>query len=196
VEYFSDEPCTKELHDPLANRLALLVVEATKSLFHQFRSRLDVQLVLGNLSQNPLHVGGFPREHVEVRFEEVDERTFLFRIERRPDTECMTIVGDGCILDGLGVLKRARHSLGRLGDIMVLGSRLGVEPLGLDECLSELKAFNVALECALIRGPYCDDPLQTGNVQFQVRIVWHGHKLRVFRPPEDRMIGPREPHHF
>jgi hypothetical protein len=55
-------------------------------LFHWFRSRLDVQLVLGNLSRDPLHVEGFPCEHVEVRFEEVDERAFLFMIERRPDT--------------------------------------------------------------------------------------------------------------
>jgi hypothetical protein len=36
VEYFSDEPCTKELHNLLANRLALLVVEAAKALFHRF----------------------------------------------------------------------------------------------------------------------------------------------------------------
>jgi hypothetical protein len=34
-------------------------------LFHRFQSRLDVQLVLGNLSWDPLHVGGFPREHIE-----------------------------------------------------------------------------------------------------------------------------------
>jgi hypothetical protein len=50
--------------------------------------------VLGNLSRDPLHVGGFPREHVEVHFEEVDERAFLFRIKRRPDTERTTVVGD------------------------------------------------------------------------------------------------------
>jgi hypothetical protein len=84
VEYFSDEHCTKELQDLLANHLALLVVEAVKMLFHRFRSRLDVQFVLGNLSRDPFHVGGFPHEHIVVRFEEVDERAFLFRIERRP----------------------------------------------------------------------------------------------------------------
>jgi hypothetical protein len=37
--------------------------------------------VPGNLSRDPLHVGGFPCKHVEVRFEEVDERAFLLRIE-------------------------------------------------------------------------------------------------------------------
>jgi hypothetical protein len=42
MENFSDELCTKELHDLLANRLALLVVEAVKALFHRFQSRLDV----------------------------------------------------------------------------------------------------------------------------------------------------------
>jgi hypothetical protein len=86
--------------------------------------------VLGNLSRDPLHVGGFPCKHIEVRFEEVDERAFLFRIERRPDTELAAIVGDDRILDILGGLERAGRSLGRLGDILVLGSRLGVEPLG------------------------------------------------------------------
>jgi hypothetical protein len=86
--------------------------------------------VLGNLSRDPLPVGGFPCKHIEVRFEEVDERAFLFRIERRPDTERTTIVGDDRILDVLGRLERAGRMLGRLGDILVLGSRLGVEPLG------------------------------------------------------------------
>jgi 23S rRNA maturation-related 3'-5' exoribonuclease YhaM len=42
VEDFMNEPCTKELHDLLVNRLALLVVEAVKVLFNRFRSRLDV----------------------------------------------------------------------------------------------------------------------------------------------------------
>jgi hypothetical protein len=36
VEYFLDEPCTKELHNLLTNRLALLIVEAAKTLFHWF----------------------------------------------------------------------------------------------------------------------------------------------------------------
>jgi hypothetical protein len=42
VENFSDEPYTKELHDLLTNRLALLVVEAAKALIHRVQSRLDV----------------------------------------------------------------------------------------------------------------------------------------------------------
>jgi hypothetical protein len=76
--------------------------------------------VLGNLSQDPLHVGGFPCEHVEVHFEEVDERAFLFRIEHCPDTEFAAIVGDDHILDVLGGLERAGRTLRRLGDILVL----------------------------------------------------------------------------
>jgi hypothetical protein len=167
-----------------------------KTLFHRFRSWLDVQLVLGNLSRDPLHIRGFPREHIEVRFEEVDERAFLFRIERHPDTERMTIVRDDHVLDVLGRLERASHSLGQLGDIPAIGSRLSVEPLQPDDCLNELKAFNVTLLYALICSPYCDDPLRAGNLLFQVHIVWHSHKLRVCRPPEDRMVRPREPYHF
>jgi hypothetical protein len=88
--------------------------------------------VLGNLRRDPLHVGGFPCKHVEVHFEEVAERTFLFRIERRPDTERTTVVGDDRILDILGGLERAGCTLGRLEDILVLGVRLSVEPLGPD----------------------------------------------------------------
>jgi hypothetical protein len=109
---FTDEPCTKELQDLLANRLALVVIEAAQALFHRLRSRLDVQFVLGNLSRDPLHVRGFPHEHVEVRLEEVNERAFLFRIERRPDTEFAAIVGDDHILDVLGGLERAGRTLG------------------------------------------------------------------------------------
>jgi hypothetical protein len=98
--------------------------------------------VLGNLSRDPLHVGGFPCEHVEVRFEKVDMHAFLLRIEHRPDTERTTIVGDDRILDVVGGFKRAGRSLGRLGDILVLGSRLDVELLRPDECLSKLKALS------------------------------------------------------
>jgi hypothetical protein len=127
-----------ELLDLLANRLALLVIEAVEALLHRFRSRLDVQFVLSNILRDPLHVGGFPCKHIEVRFEEVDERAFLFRIERCPYTERTTIVGDSHILGVLGGLERAGRSLGRLEDILVLGERLGVEPLGPDQCLCKL----------------------------------------------------------
>jgi hypothetical protein len=68
--------------------------------------------VLNNLSQDSLHVEGFPCEHVEVSFEVVNERAFLFRIERRPDTEHLTVVGDSHILDIHGGLERAGHMLG------------------------------------------------------------------------------------
>jgi hypothetical protein len=80
--------------------------------------------VFGNLSRDPIHVGGFPCKHIKVRFEKVNERAFLFRIERRPDTERTTVNRDDRILDILGRLERAGRSLGRLGDILVLGSRL------------------------------------------------------------------------
>jgi hypothetical protein len=122
--------------------------------------------VLGNLSRGPLHVGGFPRKHVEVRFEEVDERTFLFRIERRPDTEIAAIVGDDRILDILGRLERAGRTLERLRDVLVLETRLRVEPRGLDSCFSKLKALSVSLVCALVRRPYCDDTPRPGDFQF------------------------------
>jgi hypothetical protein len=81
-------------------------------LFDWLRSRLDVEFVLGNLPRDPLHVRGFPRKHVEVRFEEVDERAFLFRIERCPDTEFAAIVGDDRILNIFGGLERVGHTLG------------------------------------------------------------------------------------
>jgi hypothetical protein len=109
--------------------------------------------VLGNLSRDPLHVGGFPCEHVEVHFEEVDERAFLFRIERRPDTELTAIVEDDRILDILGGLERAGRMLRRLGDVLVLGTRLSMEPRGPDSCFSELKALSIALVCTLVRRP-------------------------------------------
>jgi hypothetical protein len=75
---------------------------------------------------------GFHANTSRFAFEEVDERAFLFRIERRPDTERMAVVKDSRILDVLGRLESAGRSLGRVGDILVLGRWLGVEPLGPD----------------------------------------------------------------
>jgi hypothetical protein len=94
------------------------------------------------------------RRHVEVHFEEVDERAFLFRIEHHPDTERVAIVGDDRILDILSGLERAGRSLGQLGNVSVLGGRLSVEPLGLDERFSELKAPCIAFECVLEHSPH------------------------------------------
>ena len=90
--YFSNEPCTKELLDLFANGLAFLAAEMTKLLLDRFRPGPDVEFVLGDLPRNPRHVRGFPSERIEVRSEEVDERAFLFRIERRPDTERAAVV--------------------------------------------------------------------------------------------------------
>jgi hypothetical protein len=84
--------------------------------------------VLGNLSRDPLHVRGFPCKHVEVRFEEVDEHAFLFRIEHCPDTESTAVVRDDRILDILGGLEKAGRTLGQLGDILVLGTRVTTRP--------------------------------------------------------------------
>jgi hypothetical protein len=74
--------------------------------------------MLDDLPWNPQHVRGLPCKHVEVCSEEIDERAFLFRIERRPDTERAAIIRDGYLL---GRLKRGDHSLGCLGDVQVLG---------------------------------------------------------------------------
>jgi hypothetical protein len=123
--------------------------------------------VLINLSRDPHHVGGFPREHVEVRFEEIDERAFLFRIERRPDTESTAIVGDDRILDILGGLERAGRMLGRLGDVLVLGTRLSVEPRGPDGCFSELKHSMSHSYARWYVGPTVMIPLSPGIFNFR-----------------------------
>jgi hypothetical protein len=68
--------------------------------------------VLDDFSRDSLNVGGFPCKHIEVRFEEVDEHAFLFRIERRLDTERTAVVRDDRILDVLGGPERAGRSLG------------------------------------------------------------------------------------
>jgi hypothetical protein len=38
-----------------------------------------------------------------------------------------------------------------------------VEPSRPDSCFSELKALSIALVCALVHGPYCDDTLRPGD---------------------------------
>jgi hypothetical protein len=59
--------------------------------------------------------------------------------------EFAAIVGDDRILGILGGLKRAGRTLGQLGDVLALGTRLSVEPRGPDGCFSKLKALSVAL---------------------------------------------------
>jgi hypothetical protein len=44
--------------------------------------------------------------------EEVDNLTFLSRIERHPDTERAAIIGDGHLLAILGGIERAVRTLG------------------------------------------------------------------------------------
>jgi hypothetical protein len=80
----------------------------------------DVELVRAHVAlvvapQRLLVHEGDPCKHVEVRFEEVDERAFLFRIERRPDTECTAVVGDNRILDVLGGSKEQAACLDDTG---------------------------------------------------------------------------------
>ena len=48
---------------------------------------MDLQSMLGDLPQDARHIRGFPRKDVLVGVEEVDERAFLFRGERGPDTD-------------------------------------------------------------------------------------------------------------
>jgi hypothetical protein len=61
-------------------------------------------------------------------------------IKRRPDMELAAIVGDDRVLDVLGRLERAVRTLRRLGDVLVLRTRLSMEPREPDICFSELKA--------------------------------------------------------
>jgi hypothetical protein len=71
-----------------------------------------------------------------------------------------------------------------------------MEPLGPHQCLRKLETLIIAIECALVRSPYCDDPLRNGDLQLQVCIVGHGHEVLVSWHPEDGVVRPREPHHF
>ena len=43
--------------------------------------------MLGDLPRDAWHIRGFPRKHVFVVAEEVNERAFLFGGERGPDTD-------------------------------------------------------------------------------------------------------------
>jgi hypothetical protein len=65
-----------------------------------------------------------------------------------------------------GGLERAGRTLERLKDVLVLGTRPSLEPRGSGRCFSELKALNVALVCALVHRPYCDDTHRSRDFQF------------------------------
>jgi hypothetical protein len=125
--------------------------------------------VLDNLSRDSLHVKGFPCKHIKVRFEEVNECAFLFRIECHPDTECAAVIGDNRILDVLGRLERPGRTIGRLEDIRVLGGRFGVDPLELEERLSELKTLRIAFVYVLEHSPTVMTPF--GPRIFNLRYI-------------------------
>ena len=55
------EPC-----ELLPNRLALLFVEAVEALLHQLGIRLDIKVVLDDLTGDARYVRGLPREDISV----------------------------------------------------------------------------------------------------------------------------------
>src|SRR5579859_7341918 len=113
-----DEAGRQEFVYFLGDRLPFGVVEAAKSLLDRPRAELDVQGVLGDFPRYAWHVHGLPREYVEIRAEEVDERVFLFGGELSTNSHGAPLV---VYLDFLRVLVRLEGALDLLRLLRVVG---------------------------------------------------------------------------
>jgi hypothetical protein len=154
--------------------------------------------VLGDIPRYAWHVRGTPHKNFGVCAEEVDEHCFLFGVELGADPDVLAGVVAGVEGDGLnrlgwfevaGVALRIRHLLGE-------AIQVGDEGLGLDDGLSVLHAFHIALVRMAVRGSDNDDSLGPRHLELEVRVVGDDHELGVARSPQHRMIGSSEPDHL
>src|SRR3954463_16388684 len=89
MENFYDEASCQKPGHLFSNSLSSLLVEPTEVLFHQFVLRIHIKGVLSESPRYTWHVRGIPCKDVPILTDELDERTFLFRIQIGTDAELL-----------------------------------------------------------------------------------------------------------
>ena len=89
MKYFNDKPSRQEPGNLLTNGLASFFIEAAEKLLDRFKLGINIKSVLSEFPRYTWHVGGFPCKDVPVLTDELDERTFLFRIQITADAELL-----------------------------------------------------------------------------------------------------------
>jgi hypothetical protein len=198
MEYLFDEPCIHQLVDLLAYGPALFFIKTAQVLLHGSGTGSDVQRVLGDIPRYAWHVRETPRKNFGICAEKVDEHCFLFGVELGADSDFLAgvvagVEGDG--LNRLGRFKVAGVAL-RLRRLLGEAIQVGDEGLGLDDGLSVLHTFHVALVSVAVRGADGDDSLGARHLELEVCVVGDGHELGVARSSQNRVIGPSELDHL
>jgi hypothetical protein len=129
---------------------------------------------------------------------EIDEHYFLFGVELGVDPDFLVGIVAGVERDRLNRLGRFEVAGVALCIRRLLGEaiQVGDEGLGLDDGLSVLHAFYVALISVAVRGSDGDDSLGARHLELEVRVVGDGHELGVARSSQHHVVGPSEPNHL
>ena len=81
MKHFDDKPSRQQPRYLFTNCLASFLVKATKKLLDQFKLGINIETVLSEFPRYTWHVRRLPCKNVPVLTDELDERTFLFRIQ-------------------------------------------------------------------------------------------------------------------
>ena len=77
MEDFLDESCCLEPSDFFSNGLPPFIIETMEALFDRFRSRQDIETMLGDLPWDSWHIRRFPCKDVPILEQEFDELVLL-----------------------------------------------------------------------------------------------------------------------
>jgi hypothetical protein len=154
---------------PAISSLMALCFSSSKrrALLEWSRASLDLQGMLDDLSRCARHIRGFPHKVILIGAEEVDERTFLFGVERGADSHLLVH----------GVLRVDENLLHTLRRLKGSGCPIGVRRLlrsflpddrkflGGDDCRGELAALQLALVGALEGGADGTDSVRAQHLE-------------------------------
>ena len=86
---FDNKPGHQEPGHLFTNGFPPLFIKPSKELPDRLKSRINIESVLSEFSRYTWHVRGLPCENVLILTDELDERTFLFRIQVGTDAELL-----------------------------------------------------------------------------------------------------------
>ena len=89
MKTFDNEPSRQEPGDLFSYSFSSFLIESPQKLPDRLILRINIKSVLSESSRYTWHVRRFPCKDVPVLTDELDERTFLFRIQVGTDAELL-----------------------------------------------------------------------------------------------------------
>ena len=87
MKHFDDKPSRQQPGYLLTNSLESFLVKAVKKLLDRFELGINIESVLSKFPRYTWHVRRIPYKNVPILTDELDERTFLFRIQIGADAK-------------------------------------------------------------------------------------------------------------